>query len=109
MKSTIAWIAAAAGVGVAVYFALNLPGPQYATGSDSIEDAARNTANWGSKTRIRGAGGRFVGKLKEGVAQATGSTKLSDEGTTDRVNGSIESAVGKAAQAAGQAIHELNR
>jgi uncharacterized protein YjbJ (UPF0337 family) len=109
MKSTIAWIAAAAGVAVATYFALNIPAPQHATGSDAIEDAARNTANWGSKTRLRGAGGRFIGKLKEGVAQATGSGELSDEGTTDRVAGSIQRAAGKVAQAAGQTIHDLNR
>ncbi len=109
MKSNIAWIAAAAGIAVAAYFALNTPAPQHATGSDSIEDAARGTANWGSKTRLRGAGGRLLGKLKQGVADVTGNANLADDAAADRVAGAVQGAAGELAQAAGQTLHDFNR
>ena len=103
------WIIALAGLGAAVYVLANTPGPEYATGSDSIEDAARGTSQWGSKNRLRGAGGKFVGKAKEAFGNATGNPDLADEGTGDQIIGSVKDAAGSVAQAAGQAIHELNR
>ncbi len=103
------WFLAAIGIGVAAYVVLNTPGPEYATGYDSIEDAARSTSQWGSKNRLRGAGGRFVGKLKEGFGNATGNPDLADEGLGDQIVGSVTNAAGQLAQAAGQTLHELNR
>ena len=109
MKSNIAWIAAAAGMAVAAYFVMNMPGTQHATGSDSVEDAARGTANWGSRTRLRGAGGRFLGKLKKGVADVTGNSNLADDAAGDRVAGAVQGAAGELAQAAGKTLHDFNR
>jgi len=103
------WLFAALGLGVAAYAIAKTPGPQYATGSDTLEGAARDTSQWGSKARVRGAGGKFVGKMKEGFGRATGNPDLADEGVADQIAGSIKNAAGQVAEAAGQTIHELNR
>lgn len=103
------WILAAVGIGVVAYVVANTPGPEYATGSDTLEDAARGTARWGSKNRITGTGTNVLGKLKEGFGNATGNPDLANEGTADQVVGSVKDAVGAVAQAAGQTIHDLNR
>jgi len=103
------WFIAALGLGVVAYVIAKTPGPQYATGNDSIEDAARGTSQWGSKARVRGAGGKFVGKLKQGVGRATGDPDLQDEGAGQEIAGALKNAAGKVAQAAGETIHDLNR
>ncbi len=108
MKS-LPWILAAVGLGVAAYVVMNTPGPEYATGNDSIEDAARRTAAWGSKNRITGTGTNLGGKLKEGIGNLTGNPDLADEGVVDQVAGSLKDAAGSVAQAAGQTLHEFNR
>jgi uncharacterized protein YjbJ (UPF0337 family) len=106
---TLGWIAAAAGFVAAAYVLVNLPAPEHATGSDDVEGAARKTAAWGSKNRITGKGGNLLGKVKEGIGQATSNQDLADEGTADRVTGTIKDTVGEVAQAAGQTLHDLNR
>jgi uncharacterized protein YjbJ (UPF0337 family) len=103
------WIIAAAGIGAAAYVLRNTPGPQYATGSDTVEDAAHSTANWGSKTRVRGAGGKFIGKAKQGLGNLTGNDRLASEGVDDQIAGGVADAAGKVAEAAGQTLHDLNR
>jgi uncharacterized protein YjbJ (UPF0337 family) len=103
------WILAAVALGAAAYVMANTPGPEYATGLDTLEDAARGASQWGSKNRLRGAGGKFVGKAKEALGDLTGNPDLADEGTGDRLVGSIKDAAGAVAQDAGQAIHDLNR
>ena len=103
------WILAGVAVGLVTYFALNQPELQYETGNDDIEDAADRTAFWGSKQRVSGAGGTLFGKVKEGVGRVTGDQQLADEGAADQVVGAVKDAVGSAAQAVGQTIHELNR
>jgi uncharacterized protein YjbJ (UPF0337 family) len=108
MKS-LPWILAGLGLGLAAYVVLNTPGPEYATGSDTVEDAARGTARWGSKSRISGTGTNLFGKAKEAVGRVTGDPDLQDEGLADQVVGSAKDAAGAVAQAAGQAIHDLNR
>ena len=108
MKS-LPWILAAVGLGVAAYVVMNTPGPEYATGNDSIEDAARRTSAWGSKSRITGVGTHLGGKLKEGIGNLTGNPDLANEGVVDQVAGSVKDAAGSVAQAAGETIHELNR
>jgi uncharacterized protein YjbJ (UPF0337 family) len=102
-------IAAAAAAAVAAYIILNEPGPEYATGSDTIEKGARNTSTWGSKNRVTGTAGNLVGKLKEGVGTLTGDQNLADEGAGDQVIGAVKDAAGSVAQAAGQTLHDLNR
>jgi uncharacterized protein YjbJ (UPF0337 family) len=108
MKS-LPWLIAGVGIGLSAYFILNQPGPQFATGNDDVEDAAINTANWGSKQRIKGAGGNLVGKLKEGVGRVTGDQGLEGEGVLDQAAGAVRDTAGQAAHAVADAVHELNR
>ena len=103
------WIVAGVGVSLAAYFVLNQPGPQFATGNDDIEDAAGETAFWGSKQRVKGAGGGLVGKLKEGVGRVTGDDQLESEGLVDQAVGTVQDTAGQAAHAVADTIHELNR
>jgi uncharacterized protein YjbJ (UPF0337 family) len=103
------WFLAAVGLGLAAYVVLNTPGPEYATGSDTVENAARRTSLAGSKARIRGVGGKFVGKAKEAFGNATGDPDLADEGLGEQIVGHVQDAAGSLAQAAGQTIHDLNR
>jgi uncharacterized protein YjbJ (UPF0337 family) len=51
----------------------------------------------------------LVGKLKEGVGRATGDDELAEEGVGEQIVGSVKGAVGEAAHAVGETIHELNR
>jgi uncharacterized protein YjbJ (UPF0337 family) len=106
---TLPWIIAAVGIGVAAYVVANTPGPEYATGNDDIEGAARSTSQWGSKKRVSGTGKRLGGKLKQGLGNLTGNPDLADEGLGDQVVGSVKDAAGSVAQAAGQTLHDLNR
>ena len=103
------WIIAGVGVGLAVYVIANQPGPQYATGSDDVEDAAANTALWGSKQRIKGKGGSLLGKAKEGVGRATGNDSLAGEGLVDQAVGAVKDTAGDAAHAVSETIHDLNK
>jgi uncharacterized protein YjbJ (UPF0337 family) len=103
------WFLAAVGIGVAAYVVMNTPGPEYATGSDTLEGAARGTSRWGSKSRLTGTGTNLVGKLKEGFGNATGNQDLADQGVVDQVAGSVKDAAGAVAQAAGQTLHDFNR
>jgi len=110
MKMPIALVAtASAAAAIAAYFILNAPTPQHATRSNTLESAARSAANWGSRKRISGAGTRIAGKLKERFGHATGHADLADEGAADQVAGSLKSAAGEIAQAAGKTLHDLNR
>jgi uncharacterized protein YjbJ (UPF0337 family) len=103
------WIMAGVGFSVLAYIVLNQPGPQYATGNDDVEDAAGRTTLWGSKQRLAGAGGGLAGKVKEGLGRAAGDDELAAEGAGDQLVGAIKDTAGKAAQVAGQTLHELNR
>lgn len=106
----LSWILAGVGAGAAVaYVMLNQSKPQAATGWDSVENAARRTTEWGSKSRLSGAGSKVVGKLKEGFGRVTGDANLADEGVGDQAVGAVKSAVGTVAQAAGDTLHDLNR
>jgi uncharacterized protein YjbJ (UPF0337 family) len=106
---TLAWFAAGIGIGLVVYLIANAPESQYATGSDTLEDAARSAADWGTKQRVAGAGADVLGRVKEGLGDLAGNPDLAAEGTGDRVAGNIEEGAGKFAQAAGQTLHDLNR
>ena len=106
---TLAWFAAGIGVGLVIYLIANAPEPEYATGSYTLEDAARSTADWGAKQRVTGAGTEVLGRVKEGLGNLAGDPDLTDEGTGDRLAGNIKEGVGKFAQAAGQTLHDLNR
>jgi uncharacterized protein YjbJ (UPF0337 family) len=103
------WIIAGVGLGLATYFVVNQPGPRYATGDPDVDDAADKTSTWGSKQRLAGKGGAFVGKLKEGAGRATGNDQLAGEGLVDQAVGSLKDAAGEAAHAVADTVHDLNR
>lgn len=105
----LTWILAGVGAGIAAYLILNQPGPQFATGDDDVEYAADRAALWGSKQRVSGAGAGLAGKIKEGVGKVTGDDQLAAEGAVDQFAGAVKDTAGKAAQAVGQTVHELNR
>lgn len=46
------------------------------------------------KNRVEGAFDQAKGAVKEGIGKMTGDQKLEAEGTTDKVKGKAESAVG---------------
>jgi uncharacterized protein YjbJ (UPF0337 family) len=46
--------------------------------------------------RIKGAGDKAKGKIKEGAGKLTGDEKLKNEGKIDQAKGKVESAVGGA-------------
>jgi uncharacterized protein YjbJ (UPF0337 family) len=106
---TFPWIFVGIGFGVLAYIVMKQPGPQYATGDGDVEYAADKTSLWGSKQRLKGTGGGLAGKIKEGLGRATGDDQLADEGAADQLVGAIKDTAGKAAQVAGQTIHDLNR
>ena len=102
-------IAAGFSAAAVIYIIVNSPAPQYATGSDDVEGAARKTSAWGSKKRIGSTGDSLAGKVKEGLGRLTGDSNLASEGEGDQVVGQVKDAVGSVAQAAGQTLHDLNR
>ena len=106
---TFAWLVAGIGIGLVVYLAANAPAPEYATGSDNLEETAGNTFGWGTKQRARGFGSNIAGRVKEGLGNLAGDQDLADSGVADQVEGSVREGVGRVAQAAGQTLHDLNR
>ena len=122
MKTTLPWILAGVGAGVATYLMIRQQqdSPQFAsstgsrfrsgagTGYDAVDDAADRTATWGDKQRLAGAGTNLVGKVKESFGRVTGNDSLAAEGTADQAAGSIRNATGTVANAAGQTIKDLN-
>lgn len=110
MKSTLPWIFAGIGAGIAAtWILMNQPRLQSDTGYDSVEEGASRTFGWGSKARSGGAGRNIVGRVKEGVGRLSGRDDIAGEGVLDQAAGSVENAAGTVAQAAGQTIHDLNR
>lgn len=109
MLKTLPLVAVGAGLVAALYILKNVPQPQYATGSDTLEDAARRTSVWGSKNRLAGKGNSIVGSVKEGVGRVTGNKDLQDQGAVDHIGSAVQQAAGELAQAAGKTLHDLNR
>jgi uncharacterized protein YjbJ (UPF0337 family) len=107
MKSFL-WVLAGIGTGIAAYLILSAPSPQYATGSDDVEDAANKTAWWGAKQRFKGTGGRIAGKVKENLGRATGDEGLATEGAVDQVAGAAKETAGQAAGAVSDTVRNLN-
>jgi uncharacterized protein YjbJ (UPF0337 family) len=107
------WIIAGVGIGVGVTILIfnGAEGsrPEYATGYDSVEGAARRSFGWGAKKQAEGKVGSVAGAIKEGVGRFTGDDQMADEGAVDRVAGNVKDAAGQLGQAVGQTIHDLNR
>jgi uncharacterized protein YjbJ (UPF0337 family) len=104
------WIIAGTAIGAAItYVIVNTPTPEYATGSETVEGAARKAFGWGTKQRASGKGQSIAGSLKEGVGKITGDPDLADEGAADSLVGDAKDAAGKLGHALGETIHDLNR
>jgi uncharacterized protein YjbJ (UPF0337 family) len=104
------WIIAGVGIGVGVTILLfNDAEPNYATGYDGVERAARKTFGWGTKKRAEGKVGEVAGAIKEGVGRLTGDDRIASEGAADRVAGNVKDATGQLGHAVGETIHDLNR
>lgn len=99
---------AAIGAGVAV-LVLNDWEPEFDTGYDSVEGAARKTFGWGTRQRAEGKVGSVVGKVKEGVGRFTGDSDLQAEGAVQNVAGKVKDAAGEMGNAVAQTIHDLNK
>jgi uncharacterized protein YjbJ (UPF0337 family) len=106
----IPWIIAGVGIGLGVTILLfNESEPDYATGYNGVERAARKTFGWGTKRQVEGKVGSVAGAIKEGVGRLTGDDELADEGAADRVIGNVKDAAGKVGHAVGETLHDLNR
>ena len=104
------WIIAGIGIGMGMTILLfNESEPEYATGYDGVESAARKTFGWGTRKRAEGKMRLVTGAVKEGVGKFTGDDQMADEGAADRVLGEVKDAAGQIGHAAGETIHELNR
>jgi uncharacterized protein YjbJ (UPF0337 family) len=103
----IPWLIAGVGLGAAIFYIVSTE-PKYATGSDTVEEAARKTFGWGTKQRVAGKGRGVVGAVKEGIGKLSGDPDLQDEGSVDRVVGDAKEAAGKLGEAAGKTLHDLN-
>ena len=108
MKS-LGWIIAGVSAGLLYYVYKNPPATSYAGGPRSIDSAAGDVGNWGSKQRLKGTGGDVLGKVKEGFGRATGDDKLAGEGMVDQAVGSVKDVAGQAAHAVEDTIHDLNK
>ena len=104
------WIVAGVGIGAAlVYVITNAPEPRYSTGDPDVDRFANKANRWGSKQRAQGAGDSLVGKAKQVFGEATGDYDTADSGAGDQTLGSVRNAAGKAANAVGDAVRDLNR
>jgi uncharacterized protein YjbJ (UPF0337 family) len=107
------WILVGVGVGMAATVLLFNDGlgaePEYATGYDGVERAARKTFGWGTGKQAEGKVGSVAGAIKQKVGEFTGDEQLADEGAADRVVGDVKDAAGKLGNAVGQTIHDLNK
>lgn len=104
------WIIAGVGIGAAlVYVITNAPEPSYSAGDTDLDRFAGKANRWGSKQQVQGAGDSLVGKAKQAFGEVTGDYETADSGAGDQIVGSIRNAAGKAANAVGDAVRDLNR
>ncbi len=106
--SKFLWILGGATLAVAAYVVMNqqlgLTAP-----ADGVDDAGNEVGAWGTKQRAFGTGGQLKGKLEQFGSKLTGDSELGGEGVLDEATGAVKDAAGKAAQAIGSTIHELNK
>lgn len=106
----LAWIVAGVGIGAALMYVIaNAPEPRYSSGDPDLDRFADNANRWGSKQRVQGAGDSIVGKAKQAFGEFTGDDETADSGAGDQTVGSIRNVAGKAANAVGDAVRDLNR
>jgi uncharacterized protein YjbJ (UPF0337 family) len=60
-----------------------------------------------NRDELNGKVDQMKGKVKEGVAHATGDEQLHDEGVADQAAGNVEEGFGKARRKVGDALHDV--
>lgn len=104
------WIVAGVGISAAlIYVIVNAPEPSYSTGDPDVDRFANKATSWGSKQRVKGAGDSLIGKAKQAFGEATGDYDTANSGAGDQTVGSVRNVAGKAANAVGDAVRDLNR
>ena len=58
------------------------------------------------KDRVGGAGKEAKGSVKEAIGKVTGDKKIQAEGATEKAGGKVQSGVGKAKDAARDAVKD---
>ena len=104
------WIVAGVGISAAlIYVITNAPEPSYSTGDPDVDRFANKANRWGSKQQVKGTGDSLIGKAKQAFGEATGDYDTADSGAGDQTVGSLRNAAGRAANAVGDTVRDLNR
>lgn len=104
--SKFLWLVGGTALALAVYAILN---DQNQLAGDGVDRAAADVGGWGLKQRVTGTGGGVLGNVKEFTGKVTGDEQLRGEGVFDQATGAVKDAAGKAAEALGSTIHDLNK
>ena len=108
--NALPWLVAGVGIGAAlVYVIVNTPPPSSSTADPDVDRFANKANRWGSKQRVQGAGASLVGKAKQAFGEVTGDYDTADSGAGDQTEGSLRNLAGKAANAVGDTVRDLNR
>ena len=105
--SKFLWILGATTLAVAAYVVMNEQFQQAAP-VDGVDEAAGNVAAWGTKQRLFGGGEQLKGKVEQGLGNFTGNPDTADKGVFDEATGALKNTAGKAAQAIGSTLTDLN-
>ena len=73
-----------------------------ANASAKIHEVVDEVSHGGAADKVRGVATDALGKTKEAVGEAVGSTRLQAEGLADQAKGAAQKAVGDAKQSAGK-------
>ena len=106
--SKFLWILGGATLAAAVYVVMSQQLGVTAP-ADGVDEAGNSVGAWGTKQRAYGLGGQAKGKVEQFASNLTGDPDLADKGVLDEAAGAVKDAAGKAAQAVGSTIHELNK
>ena len=98
------WILGAASLGVAAYVILNDQAGSFGTeGGQGLGD---NAGTWGTKQRVKGAGGVLGGKLEKGLGDLADDPAVKGKGLLDQAVGHVKDAAGQATHAVSDAIQD---
>ena len=106
--SKFLWLLGGATLAAAVFVVMNQQLGVTAP-ADGVDEAGNDVGAWGTKQRAFGLGGQAKGKVEQFASNVTGSSDLANQGVWDEATGAVKDAAGKAAQAIGSTIHELNK
>ena len=99
------WILGGAILAVGAWLVVN---QQQLAPVNGVDTAAGNIGASGAKQRAFGTGGQLKGKVEQGAGSLTGDADLNNQGAFDEAKGAVKDAAGKAAQAIGSTLHDVN-